>query len=365
MRKKAILHTIIILILGLCCLAATAHARTVTTTQITFQGPNVPASMTVTTSDIVFDLAIFWEVFDHVNLSQTPLIDIDPEMTLPPVISVTKPAQGETLYLGDKCHIHWTSERLEGRVKVFLARSGLGLKGLYRHSLTPEAGVENSGYWRRDLKDVRPGEYRILVQSMENSSVWNYGEPFQLSTKMDAGTRRKALAPVKTLRKGVAEMAPRKVYQPGSAPPGQLRTIQLTSSRGMETWYIGDSRTIEWKATGVTERVKIVLLKKVEDGVEKVANLSPQMGFSADRGSFNWKIGRNIKPGSQYAIRIETLNGDVKSQMSGGFNIRMKVNEDTLRNRPDPKFTQPPSGKILERPELELKDPHKGGTIDL
>ena len=149
---------------------------------------------------------------------------------------------------------------------------------------------------------------------------------------------------MKTPPTGAAVTLPQEpAIQSGSVPQTLIQTLKLNSPRGMETWYIGETRKIKWQAMGVDGLVKVVLTDK--SGKEKV--LTPVTGVSVDKGSYSWKIKSNLKADSLYTIHVKSFDGKVASRKSGGFNIKMKASVDAARKKTKPKVEKPPKGNTI------------------
>jgi hypothetical protein len=134
------------------------------------------------------------------------------------------------------------------------------------------------------------------------------------------------------------------IMRSGGKPPVVIRKLWLKNPRGMETWYIGRTYPIKWKSTGLSGRIRIIL----KDKAGKERTLNGMMGTKVSDGRFSWKIGSDIKPGSMYTIYLKTVDGKVKSQKSGGFNIKMRLDPaaagKVIKKEAKPKLKKPPKG---------------------
>ena len=227
---------------------------------------------------------------------------------------------------GENHSVSWQSTSVPGKVKIFLVKgnSTAALLTANRFEWSLPGGVANNGYWRHNLpQNLPPDEhYRVLVQSVENPDIKGFSEYFPIRMKMNA-------AAFKGMKKNThipagANIHPQKkpTFKPGAAAKmAKLKFLKLTSPRGMETWYLGETHAITWRASGIEGRIRIVL----EDRNGKRQTLNGLVGTDVTKGRFDWKIGGNIKPGSMYKIYLKTPDGKVKSHKSGGFNIKMKL----------------------------------------
>ncbi len=278
-----------------------------------------------------------------------------PPAYLSPKIHVHRPSQPGPWYPGENHSVRWQSTGIEGKVRIFLGR-GQGeavMDEAYRYEWSPPGGVANTGYWRHNLpKNMKPDEqYRICIQSVENSKIMGCSEAFPIRMRLHAGA-------VKTRMKrhldrhpagSTIQLGHKPALKPGKKPPAVMQKLWLQSPHGMETWYIGKTYPVTWQATGVTGRVRVVLV----DRHGKKRTINGMAGTDAHKGRFSWKIGSNIQPGAMYRIYVTTVDGKVRSKSCGGFNIRMKVDAST-------------AGKALEKKKKpQIKSPPKGGHINL
>ena len=96
-------------------------------------------------------------------------------------------------------------------------------------------------------------------------------------------------------------------------------TLHLTKPNGNENLMLDSPYTITWTSSGITNPLKLVLLRngtKVEDIVENM---------SANTTSFNWAVGNYMggkaTPGSGYSIRVKTMNGNFVDDSDAPFTI--------------------------------------------
>lgn len=95
--------------------------------------------------------------------------------------------------------------------------------------------------------------------------------------------------------------------------------ITMTSPNGGETLALGASFPVTWTATGVTQNVKLILLREDNSIFEVIAReLAP--GGSP----YNWTVGRTETgdaPAGRYKIRVSTMDGGQKDVSDAAFTI--------------------------------------------
>jgi hypothetical protein len=91
------------------------------------------------------------------------------------------------------------------------------------------------------------------------------------------------------------------LYTPGSMP-----TIQVTSPGAGSVWLKKSVQQIIWTKLGTQDpNVKIQLWR----GGKKIRDIATS---AANNGSFNWAVGGNLTPASNYFVRITTLDNLVR-----------------------------------------------------
>ncbi len=258
-------------------------------------------------------------------------------------IVVTRPRHRSLWYAGRRHIVNWHSLLAEGRVRIFLELTPENaVLPARRWELTPAAGVSSlRGSRRVTLPAGLLGgdRYRIRVQSMQDPKVFGVSEKFTVRSTINPGVVQHTLRRKLAARPPAAVRLPEKqTLAPGEKPPVVLKKLWLQSPRGMETWYIGKTYPVTWKSSGVTGRVRVVLV----DRHGKKRTINGMVETDAQKGLFSWKIGPNIQPGSMYRIYVTTVDGKIKSKSSGGFNIRMQVNPSAAKKALDKKTKPPP-----------------------
>jgi len=96
-------------------------------------------------------------------------------------------------------------------------------------------------------------------------------------------------------------------------------TLHLTKPNGNENLMLNSPYTITWTSSGITNPLKLVLLRngtKVEDICENML---------ANTTSFNWTVGNYMggkaTPGSGYSIRVKTMNNNSSDESDASFTI--------------------------------------------
>ena len=265
-----------------------------------------------------------------------------------PRIVVRPLSQKPPWHPGDNHSVRWTSHKVPGKVRIFLVRGKtlVALLNANRYEWSPPGGVDNTGYWRRNLpRNIRPDEhYRILIESVDDPKIRGLSEFFPIRMKVDSkvldkfGKGNKHLSG--HLPAGVT-LPKKPSLKPGRKPPAQMRLLKLKNPRGMETFYLGQTCDIKWQSSGIEGNIRIIL----EDEHGKRRTLNGMMGTKVGKKHFPWKIGYNIKPGSMYKIYLKTPDGKVKSKKSGGFNI-FRIDADKAR-------------KLLKKKNRKLHKPPK------
>ena len=100
-----------------------------------------------------------------------------------------------------------------------------------------------------------------------------------------------------------------------SGDAGEDESITVSAPNGSENWETGSTQTITWTSTGITGNVKIELYK---DG-------SLNSTLSADEpddDSYSWSISSGLADGSDYRIRITSLDdGTVYDDSNADFSL--------------------------------------------
>ncbi len=96
--------------------------------------------------------------------------------------------------------------------------------------------------------------------------------------------------------------------------------LVITAPAGGERWALGSDHAITWNPGGVGGNVRLVL---VQNG-RAVAVIAENVPAAA--GSFKWKAGAvpsgTVQAGTGYAIRLQTMQGNVLADSGGSFELR-------------------------------------------
>ncbi len=250
-----------------------------------------------------------------------------------PRIVVHRLSQKTPWYLGENHSVSWTSNKVPGKVRIFLVRGKTvaALLNANRYEWSTPGGVDNTGYWRRNLPEsIRPDEhYRVLIESVDDPKIRGFSEYFPIRMKLSPtaveGVMKKRINKVPG---GTNIHVPKKPgLKPGHKLPAQRRFLKLKAPLGMETYYIGKTYQIKWQSSGIEGRIRVILVDK--NG--KKRTLNGMIGTKVSDKHFSWTIGSNIKPGSMYTIYLKTMDGKVKSKKSGGLNIKKKPPPNILK----------------------------------
>ncbi len=101
-----------------------------------------------------------------------------------------------------------------------------------------------------------------------------------------------------------------------------IRTVKVLYPNGGETWYKEGEYTIRWQSNGISGDVKIIIKKWNGDRYINYVEIQ-----TPNDGTHRWKvpqkIGYTVLPaGSYYKVEIATIDGSVKDESDGYFNIR-------------------------------------------
>ena len=171
-------------------------------------------------------------------------------------ITVTSPPSGVTWSRGDTKTIRWTSVGSIANVKIQLIDSS-------DSTTTIEVSTTNSGSydWKIPLNGSTGSGYTVRVANAMSYTVRDDSAAFSIDNGL---------------------------------PPA---SITVTTPVGGENWSRGDTETIRWSSSGVTEDVKIEIL--YNDNVEDIISSSTD-----NTGSFNWLIPSTGSTGNAYKIRV-------------------------------------------------------------
>lgn len=137
-------------------------------------------------------------------------------------ITVTQPAGGDVA-MGGTCPIAWTASNVAVNVKIQLVKPGGAQVGVLANTLAAGASPWN---WAVASPAVVGQQYRIRVRAVDGSAE--------------------------------GESAVFTVVQGAAPVPGSISNVKLS---GSSPYCLGTSYTISWTVTGVTQHLKLELLK--------------------------------------------------------------------------------------------------------
>jgi len=199
------------------------------------------------------------KIFHHNDPTDFDFSDADftIEISSSPTISITSPNGGENWQPGS-FHLITFIDNITGNIKIDLYKGGVFDSEI--NGSTPSDGSTN---WNIPLGTTPGSDYKIKITSVDDTAVFDFSDAdFTIET---------------------------------SSP-----FINITSPNGEESWQPGSFHLITF-TDNLTEKVKIDLYK---GGVfDSVINDSTRSD-----GSTNWTIHIGITPGSDYKIKITSVD---------------------------------------------------------
>lgn len=116
------------------------------------------------------------------------------------------------------------------------------------------------------------------------------------------------------------------------------QVITLKKPDGGEVWKKGDTKSITWTACGLTNDMKVLLLK--DNQIHGV--IAPTVTFNPETldYSISWKVGTHTagtaQPGDMYKIRIREKQTAIKDTSQSNFSITGPI----LQQAPEPKMVR-------------------------
>jgi Calx-beta domain/Ser-Thr-rich glycosyl-phosphatidyl-inositol-anchored membrane family len=174
-------------------------------------------------------------------------------------ITVTSPNGGESFQAGSSYNITW-NDNISENAKIELYKGGSFYSSLF--SSTASDGSET---WTLPSNLTSGSDYQIKITSVSNSNVYDWGNNY---------------------------------FTVSSAP-----YITVISPHGGNTFQAGSSYNITWN-DNILENVKIDLYK--------AGNLySTLFSSTASDGSETWTVPSNLASGSDYQIKISSVNNSI------------------------------------------------------
>jgi hypothetical protein len=189
-----------------------------------------------------------------------------------PLITVTSPAEGDTLTVGEEIAVRWDAEGFEGDVRIDMINPDRDLV----YTISEGAGYDNSPFDYTIPSDVVRGTYFIRVAKADDESVFDDSGYFTVKGPM----------------------------------------IAVTSPAGGEGFDRGEEIEIVWTTEGFEGTVLIELIDAATDiSVDTVAVAAPY-----DDSPRNYEIPGDILQGG-YVIRVSKSDDETVSDDSGEFTI--------------------------------------------
>ncbi len=118
------------------------------------------------------------------------------------------------------------------------------------------------------------------------------------------------------------------IFSAGLAFGGTISNVQLS---GSSPYCLGKMVTITWTATGVSQQVKIQLVKEGGGFTELIVS-----GLAAASGSYVWSAGQyqggSASPADNYRIRVSTLD-NAAANKSPSFELESCLIDPDIHNR--------------------------------
>jgi hypothetical protein len=206
-------------------------------------------------------------------------------------LTVTSPNGGESWGLGSPQFITWTYSGFTGNVTILLMKDGVRV-GIIQDDVPVVSGRINwvAGQYRGGMAVAGTG-YKIRIKRVGSDLLDNSNQPFTLT--------------------GLTAREP----TPTTARP----LITVTSPAGGESWPVGSTQLLRWKAENVNERVDVVLFR----GEERLGKII--YGTIPDLPPFNWTVGGysggTAPTGNNYFIQVITVSGSVSDKNDTPFSI--------------------------------------------
>lgn len=292
----------------------------------------------------------FITILLFVAILAIPLIQVETVEASPGWINVYSPSNGTNIYTGEQLTISWSSSGIN-YVKIQLYRSGVvyltlnsntSNTGSYTWTI-PSGYSSSSSYTVRVSNAENTLEYdesgyfyikdkSITVNSPTSSSTWfkgetksitwsseNVGSYFKIqlykgsslattitsSTYKSGTTKYYSWSISSTLSTGsnyrikITSTSDTAVYDYSDYFAIDERTITLTDPSGGETWYMGQSYTINWDSNNAGSTVTIQYKKSSYYSYTTINS------YIANDGSYNWTIPTSLSTGS-YTLKIKS-----------------------------------------------------------
>lgn len=131
-------------------------------------------------------------------------------------------------------------------------------------------------------------------------------------------------------------------------------SVRIISPNGGESWTLGQTYSISWEPTNVSENIKLVLVK----GSRNVGFIAWDLPSSP--GNYLWKAGKYqggmAAAGTDYKVRVTTISGSLRDESDAFFSL---AESTVLRSMP-PTATGTPT---VVPAAITLLEPNNGETF--
>ena len=205
-------------------------------------------------------------------------------------VEVTRPREGERFAVGETLAIRWTPGDSEEMIRIELRST----QERFVKVLAANVPVSRGGY-NHSLRDIRPGDYRVVLQWGEMSVR---SQPFVVyrSVTEDVVARRRSV-PITRIPAMEAVV---------------IGATQIAVTHPQKRQWIMDNQTVEvrWKLVGaMMDRVKIAAVIRKFGQAEKVFPIAANVPNS---GAYTWNTSpMEHSPNDMFQIRVTTMDGNV------------------------------------------------------
>lgn len=249
-------------------------------------------------------------------------------------ITLTSPVGGEKWQAGTAQVITWASVGIEGSVMIELYKSGK-LDTVITTETTndgsyswPIPEMQNGGLSQAQPRSslARPSKYVVPSATASGSDLMpNWGSAFPGMPLSDRVAYLRDITAGSFYKIRVTSLVNPDIYGESAnyfSITGSSAYIEVTSPVAGEAWQFTTQYDVTWTSSGITGNLKIELYK----GGVRMAVIS---GDEADDGSFSWTVPETLAAGTDYTVKVSTLDGKV-SASSGQFALTRSGTTATL-----------------------------------
>jgi len=161
--------------------------------------------------------------------------------------------------------------------------------------------------------------YFTDLSTLENGKIknwlWDFGDNTSSSEKNPIHTYSKCgiyNCTLKVFDEELSDSITKKIILP-------CDNFKITIPNGGENWQRKSYKNITWSSQGLSGNIKFILLRNDIQLGEIATNIP------LGNGSYNWRVGKYLdivtEPGTDYKIRIETMDGQYVDESDGLFTI--------------------------------------------